>query len=139
MSPQAILLILVSTVAALLVWGLSRLLLQLFPSLQQRVQDRLIGGATADPVAAEAIYILRKKPRRLRDQQYNKLTSWERHLQFILPEMTLVFFGCLCLAAGAIGAGGVGYLAGPYLAAVAGLIAAGLPVLVVRSRLGKRE
>jgi tight adherence protein B len=142
MDPAVVLLILAATTAVLLVWGVSQLFAQkLFPSQQERVQDRLISGAK-DPgnsVTADAIQILRKKPQMLQTRQSTRVGEMERRLRLVMPVITLPWFACLCVCAAMIVGMMVIALAGPYLGVVAGVVVGSIPVLIVRAKLEQRE
>jgi len=127
----------------LLVWGLGGLMAAIIPSRQRRVQERITGGASGggggDAQAAEAIYILNKRPESFRTQQYQKLSGYEKRLQLLYPDTSLPRFAALCAGLAAVSGIVVAALLGPMLGLVAGAAAGLLPVMVVNARLNKRE
>jgi len=126
--------------AALLVWGIARLVTDLIPSVQSRAHKRLIGGARADLQATDAISILRKRPDSFRAQQFPKMAQFEQRLQAVMPDTSLARFAFICVALGFVCGGLASYVAGPF---PAGLILLGVgvaaPVLVVNAMRAKRE
>src|SRR5947199_1343477 len=126
--------------AALLVWGLSRLIADLIPSVQSKSQKRLISGARADLQVDEAISILKKRPDSFRAQQFPKMALFEQRLQVVMPDTSLAPFGFMCIALGIICGGGVSYVAGPFPAGLIILcVAMFAPVFVVSMMRARRE
>jgi tight adherence protein B len=140
---ETILVGLAAIAVTLLVWGLGGLVTAIMPSRQRRVQERITGGASGggggDAQAAEAIYILNKRPESFRTQQYQKLSGYEKRLQLLYPDTSLPRFAALCAGVGAVFGIVVAALLGPMLGLVAGAAAGLLPVMVVSARLNKRE
>src|SRR5689334_18517499 len=112
---ETIILICASLTIALLAWGLVHLVMVAFPSTQSRVQARLAPRSESDPHAAEALYLLRKKPEALRARHSEWAARFEQRLQLVSPDMTLWRLMVMCCCAGLIVGVAIGYVAGMVL------------------------
>jgi tight adherence protein B len=139
MQLETVILICASLTAALLVWGLVRMVLAVLPSHQTRVQARLAPRGESDPHAAEALYLLRKKPEALHTRHSQWLVRYEQRLQLVAPEMTLPKLAALCACTGLICGMIVGWVGGVVLGAIVALMAAWTPLLVINARRSRRE